>query len=75
MTETGKDGQSVIETALIDVKVVAKLLDCSTRHVTRLEEGGLMPAPIRLGRLCKWSRRVIEEWIAGGCKAVRQTSS
>jgi predicted DNA-binding transcriptional regulator AlpA len=75
MTEAVNDHSSAVEAALVDVKTVAKLLDCSERHVTRLQEAGLMPAPIRLGRLCKWSRKVIEAWIAGGCKAVMQTDS
>jgi excisionase family DNA binding protein len=56
------------ETALLDVRAVARLLDCSVRHVYRLSEMGLMPAPIKLGTLVRWSRRAIDEWIATGCK-------
>ena len=55
------------EPALIDVKAVAALLGCSARHVTRLEEAKLMPAAIKLGRLSRWNRVAIEQWIAAGC--------
>ena len=55
------------EPALIDVKAVAALLNCSTRHVTRLEEDKRMPSAIKLGRLCRWQREVILAWIAVGC--------
>jgi len=55
---------------MLNVKEVAAMLRCSTRHVTRLEETGQMPPAVRLGRLCRWNRTVIEEWIAAGCPAV-----
>ena len=57
--------------ALLDVKGVAVLANCSTRHVYRLSDSGKMPAPVRLGALVRWRRSEIEEWIAGGCKSVR----
>jgi excisionase family DNA binding protein len=57
---------------LLDVKAVAERLACSERHVYRLASDGSMPPPVRLGRLVRWSRRELEDWIAGGCKPVRQ---
>jgi excisionase family DNA binding protein len=62
----------VAQPALLDVRAVAQLLDCSVRHVYRLADAGRMPAPLKLGALVRWSRQAIEEWIAGGCKPVRQ---
>lgn len=58
------------EAAMLDVKEVATLLRCSTRHVTRLEESGQMPPAVRLGRLCRWNRIVIEKWLSDGCPPV-----
>jgi excisionase family DNA binding protein len=55
---------------LLDVKGVAALLTCSTRHVYRLTDAGRMPPPVRIGALVRWPRRTVEDWIAGGCKAV-----
>jgi predicted DNA-binding transcriptional regulator AlpA len=55
---------------LLDVKAVACLLTCSTRHVYRLADSGLMPQPVKVGALVRWPRPVIEQWIASGCPAV-----
>ena len=57
--------------ALLDVRGVAALLDCSPRHVDRLADAGRMPAPRRLGSLVRWSRRELLDWIAGGCQPCR----
>ena len=58
---------------LIDVGVVAEILDCSTRHVYRLADRGQMPRPIKLGKLVRWSASGIQEWIDQGCPFCRQT--
>jgi excisionase family DNA binding protein len=58
--------------ALLDIRAVAQLLDCSPRHVYRLSDAGRMPAPLKLGALVRWSRQSIEGWIANGCKPCRQ---
>jgi excisionase family DNA binding protein len=59
--------------ALLDVRAVAALLDCSTRHVYRLADAGRMPSPVRLGALIRWRRQDLDAWIAGGCKPCRTT--
>jgi excisionase family DNA binding protein len=61
--------------ALLDVRAVAALLDCSTRHVQRLSDADRMPAPVHIGALVRWRRSEIEEWIASGCPATRRASS
>ena len=53
--------------SLIDIRVVATLLACSTRHVRRLAEAGRMPSPLHLGGLLRWRRADMDEWIAAGC--------
>jgi len=50
---------------------VARLLNCSTRTVYRLNDAGRMPRPVRLGSLVRWNRTEIEQWIADGCPAVK----
>jgi excisionase family DNA binding protein len=57
--------------ALLDVRAVAQLLDCSPRHVYRLSDAGRMPPPVRLGALVRWRRDALDAWIASGCKQVR----
>jgi excisionase family DNA binding protein len=54
------------------VQAVARLLDCSTRHVYRLADTGRMPPPVRLGALVRWRRQDLDAWLASGCKPCRQ---
>jgi predicted DNA-binding transcriptional regulator AlpA len=53
--------------ALLDVRAVARLLGCSTRHVHRLAERDHLPPPVRLGRLLRWRPDALADWIAAGC--------
>jgi excisionase family DNA binding protein len=57
---------------LIDGKTVAKLTGVSLRHFRRLVDLGLAPPPVRLGRVVRWSRAALEQWIAAGCLPVRK---
>jgi len=51
---------------LLDVVAVATLLSCSPRHVLRLVAEGQMAPAVKVGRLRRWSRRSIGQWIANG---------
>jgi excisionase family DNA binding protein len=62
-----KKKRSAVEPAFMDVKEVAALLGCSVRHVMRLSGDGAMPAPVKLGRLVRWNRATLNQWIADGC--------
>ncbi len=57
--------------ALLGVKEVARLLNCSPRTVYRLADSGRIPAPVRLGSLVRWSCGVLDEWIAEGCPSCK----
>ncbi len=57
---------------LLDVTSVARLLDCSTRHVYRLSNAGRMPAPVKLGSLVRWNQIAIDKWFAEGCPTYRR---
>ena len=56
---------------LLDVKNLAAMLNCSTRHCLRMADSGKMPRPLRLGSLRKWHRDTIDQWLADGCPSVR----
>jgi excisionase family DNA binding protein len=56
---------------LLDVRAVAALLDCSTRHVYRMHDAGRMPPAVRLGALIRWRRADLDAWLAGGCQPCR----
>jgi excisionase family DNA binding protein len=61
-----------VEPALLDVRAVARLLDCSWRHVYRLADAGKMPGPVRLGTAVRWRRSDLVAWIDAGCPPVRR---
>jgi excisionase family DNA binding protein len=52
---------------LLTVGQVASLLAISPRTVWSKVASGSMPAPVRIGRLCRWRREDIEKWVAQGC--------
>jgi len=64
--------KQAIQAVLIDVNQVARILDCSARHVYRLTDAGKMPRPVKLGALVRWSRESILGWIAEGCPSCRK---
>ncbi|WP_171469241.1 helix-turn-helix transcriptional regulator [Frigoriglobus tundricola] len=47
----------------LDVNDLAALLRCSSRHVRKLVVDRVLPAPIRLGALTRWSRAVVVRWL------------
>jgi len=61
--------------ALMNLEITAAMFGISTRHMKRLVKKGEFPSPVRLGRCVRWSRKDIEEWIAGGCLRVKQKAS
>jgi len=56
-----------VNSLLLSVKDVAKLLGISPRQLYRLHSAGKIPLPIRtLGRPL-WNRKELESWIDAGC--------
>jgi len=72
--------QPIVASALLDVHAVAKLCDCSTRHVYRLTDSGCCPKPVKLGALNRWRERTgdpttgIADWIEAGLPKCRRAS-
>ena len=60
-----------VNAELLDVRAVAKLLDCSARQVYRLADDGRMPRPIKLGQPVRWRRAQDAACLDAGCQAVR----
>lgn len=58
-------------THLLDITSVAKMCGCSARTVRRLADAGKIPLPLRIGRLIRWRRRDVLNWISEGCPHVR----
>ena len=52
----------------LTVKGIAQTLKVSIRHVERMEAAGnLGPSPVRLGRVKRWIKSEILDWIRAGC--------
>jgi len=75
-SDQGRD-RSSDKACLLDVKAVADLLSCSTRHVYRLADAGRCPKPVKLGSLVRWTQRTgdpqtgVLDWIEAGCRSCR----
>jgi excisionase family DNA binding protein len=52
--------------AVYSVPDLAKLLQCSERHIWRQIDMGKIPGVIRFGRLVRLSRKLVDEWLASG---------
>lgn len=61
-----------LEQHLYTAEEVAELLRCSVRNVWRLRDVGDLPAAVRIGRLVRWPRKLIDSWIADGCPKRRR---
>lgn len=55
------------EAKLFSEMDMASVLGVSAGAVRRLDAGGKLPEPIRLGNFIRWRRLEIEDWIAAGC--------
>lgn len=55
---------------LLTIEQVGEMLGgVSKRHVTRMRDERKMPGMVKVGRLVRFSREVIEKWISEGCPA------
>jgi len=59
--------QSSPSAALLTTDDLARLLNCSPRSIRRLADQGSVPRPVKIGRLVRWRRAVVDEWLAEGC--------
>ena len=52
---------------LVDAEAAAELLSISRAHFLALHRRGLVPAPVRLGRCCRWPVVELVAWVAAHC--------
>jgi excisionase family DNA binding protein len=45
---------------------LARLLQCSTRHIQRLNARHIIPGAIRFGGLLRFARPMIDKWLVDG---------
>ena len=56
-----------MESLVVRAKELAKLLSVSIVTVRRMDSGGKLPKPLRLGHCVGWSLPEVQAWIAAGC--------
>ncbi|MDX2199399.1 MAG: helix-turn-helix domain-containing protein [Phycisphaerae bacterium] len=54
------------EPLTLTIEELARELRCSPRHVRRMVERGELPEPKRVGKLLRWPRAELVDWLAGG---------
>lgn len=47
--------------------IATDYMQCCTASVRRMAADGRLPKAIRVGRLSRWRREEIEQWIKDGC--------
>ena len=60
--------QKAIETGTYDVPELAALWKCSERHVRNLAEAGAIPGILRFGRLVRFHRGIVNDWLTEQAK-------
>ncbi|MHB1557166.1 MAG: helix-turn-helix transcriptional regulator [Isosphaeraceae bacterium] len=71
-TSTSSQAPARVVSAVYSAEDLAALLDISKRQVWRLRDSGSLPNHIRIGQAVRWSRVVVDQWIAAGCPRPKQ---
>jgi excisionase family DNA binding protein len=64
--------RQALENGTYDVPDIAALLKCSERHVRRMIDAREIPGLIRVGRLVRFSKRIVDDWLIEKAKCVVQ---
>jgi excisionase family DNA binding protein len=48
----------------VSAKDIAVYLGTTPKHIRCLSERGQMPKPLKIGKLFRWRREAVEEWLA-----------
>ena len=57
-----------IESGTYSVPDLAALMRCSERHVRRMDAAGEIPGRLAFRRLVRFSKRIVDSWLAGESK-------
>jgi excisionase family DNA binding protein len=60
--------RKALEAGTYDVPDLAKLLKCSERHIRNMVEVGNIPGVIRFGRLVRFHRGIVNDWLSERAK-------
>ncbi|OHB54199.1 MAG: hypothetical protein A2Y12_17140 [Planctomycetes bacterium GWF2_42_9] len=73
--DAGQETAPGITAVFISINDVAKMLNCSTRHVRRLADWGRIPKPVKLGAILRWVKADLERWATDGCPSSRKAGA
>ena len=59
-----------LKTGTYDVPEMAALLKCSERHIRNLVENRSIPGVLRFGRLVRFHRAIVNDWLTESAKGV-----
>lgn len=62
-----ESGPNTLAPLAVDAAGFAALACISRAQVFKLNSSGRCPAPVRIGRCCRWPVDAIKIWIANGC--------
>jgi predicted DNA-binding transcriptional regulator AlpA len=65
----------IIEPLAVDAQGFARLAGISRALVWKMASSGRCPAPVRIGRLCRWPVDAIRVWLSAGCPAVDERAA
>jgi len=71
-TTTAADKLRRLDAEMYTAETLAERLLCSPRHVWRMHDAGDLPAAVRIGRLVRWPRTLIDRWVSDGCPKRRR---
>ncbi len=60
--------RKALEAGTYDVPELAALLKCSERHIRNMAEAGAIPGILRFGRLVRFHRGTVNDWLAEKAK-------
>ncbi|MCD8141537.1 MAG: hypothetical protein LUE17_17520 [Planctomycetaceae bacterium] len=62
------------ENGLVDVNEAARLCMISASMFYKLNAAGKTPLPVHLGKLLRWRKIELLDWIAAGCPGRKKTA-
>jgi excisionase family DNA binding protein len=71
MTHVDDNAPKAMDAGTYDVPDVAALLKCSERHVRNMAAANQLPGVIRCGRLLRFHRGMLNDWLTAQAKEGR----
>lgn len=65
------DRSDELPALLLSAADLARQLGVSVKTISRLNQSGKLPAPLRIGHAKRWAHQIIVEWIAAGTPSRR----